>query len=1668
MGQLGGNKFVLLQTAVLGTLMLGTAAPAQILPLGNTTAAVEGTQIEIMGGAQSADGENLFHQFESFNVETLETVTFIAPESVDNIFGRIQGGQISTIDGGLAVSNQANLWLLNPAGIFFGANAHLNLQGDFNAATAESVGFAQGWWRDTAESALAGAPHSIGFGANPGTLINLGKLQVTPGQTLRLLGGSVVNRGSAIAPAGTITIAAIADSSRLSLSQPGQVLALEIDPWPGSAQNSVQNSEVSLNQLPALLTGQGSSHADSLTVAADGTLQLVQSTMPGQVQVSGTVSSAGDQGGEIAILGDQIALVDAAIAADGTHQGGHIYIGGSYQGAGPLPNATHTSVDLDTTLSANALQKGNGGQVIVWADQATDFRGNVQAQGGTFGGDGGFIEVSGKSELSFTGQFSLSAPRGESGTILFDPSNIRIIEGGTPADVATESALFPAVDATDLDIGTLTLHAATLESWSGNDNIILQANLNIDIDLGGNNSLTFQPGTGSITFIADANGNNTGAFTMQRTGDELNTSGRDINIHGAIASLESIDTSGTTGAGDVHIKAPFLTTVKGRLNADNIVVRSNELNLNGGIGSVSGNTLTIEPENPAIEITIGATNNTFFDLALLETDILALQDGFNKITIGRADGSHDVTLYDAATDIGTATFQDAVTIVGANVLTGPDRLTHWTITDQNQGNLDHRFSHGLSFENTSAIIPGSGVNALQGDASNDVITFSGLNAGTFNGISFTNMQTVDGAEGDDQFIFHDGSSIAGTLTGGDGTDTINYADYTTDIVVDLQTNSATGTGGFNSVESFMGGNSNDTFKLSANTVATSISGGAGNNLLIGDNVASTWNLTAANTGTGTGVTSFDTIQNLTAGNQSDQINFLVDGARFTGELNGGDDLLTLSGDNIGIGTAVKGTGALAIQPSSLDRNIRLGGPDLASALSLSTDELAKIDDSFTAITIGHPEGTGQITLGADIIFPVPTTVQSPGENGLINTQGFNLAASELTLSAAQAIDTADLTAPLGVQLNSRGAVTTQHITTSDGVDGGPVIIDAGTTVTTGQINTTGTTGAGGDIKLNATDTIQVHTIQAEGSTAGGTVSIATDRFLRAVGSFLSLDGTTASISTAAANGTGNITISHGGNGVTPFEIGNSHRLGSEANITTGNHQLSVGEAFLSSYTLGNIALLTADPIDSDVTTSVDPLPAPNPAQKNVDPIPELNPVQGEYTVPLLKFGSPQLENDTAEAEEFAASVSPDDSNQALFEQLESSYSEQFKSHLNLYERVSVSPVDLNMARQTLRNVETVTGIKPGVLYVYFLPSTEKAALADSSNLHPNDELELLLLTHDGQTVRQKIAGVTRRDVIAAAEELHGQVTNVISSPSQYLPPAQRLYDWLITPIEDELQTQRIQSLAMVMDTGLRTLPVAALHSGEEFLIERYSVGVIPSFSLTDFNPQNFLYTQLETTQLLAMGASLFPSQQRLPAVPEELEIVTKAFRNSKIFLNEEFTLDNLQSQVARNQFGIVHLASHGVFEPGEPENSYIQLWDQPLQLDQIHTLGLQNNDIALMVLSACNTALGDQQAEYGFAGLAVNAGVQTAVASLWPISDEGTLGLMTYFYERLQQQPVRAIALRHAQLAMLQGDLTFSNGTLYGPDQRALAHFPDLEYHGRWNFAHPFYWSTYTLVGSPW
>ncbi len=381
----------------------------------------------------------------------------------------------------------------------------------------------------------------------------------------------------------------------------------------------------------------------------------------------------------------------------------------------------------------------------------------------------------------------------------------------------------------------------------------------------------------------------------------------------------------------------------------------------------------------------------------------------------------------------------------------------------------------------------------------------------------------------------------------------------------------------------------------------------------------------------------------------------------------------------------------------------------------------------------------------------------------------------------------------------------------------------------------------------------------------------------------------------------------------------------------------------------------------------------------------------------------------------------------------------------------------------------MTDVKSSLLYISFVPpessnQTENSSSSQTSptkTRNPEDQLELLLVTANGLPIRKRIPEITRQQVLNIADQFRLEVTNVRSRKG-YIAPGKQLYDWLVAPMDDELQALGIENVTFLVDYGLRSIPIAALYDGQQFLIEKYSVGLMPSLSLVNPN-----YAPIENLDVLAMGAAQFTDQKPLPAVPVELSAITQSLWKGKSFLNETFTLENLKEQRQQQPFGIIHLATHANFQSGEPNNSYIQLWDRKLRLNQLPQLDWNNPPVELLVLSACRTALGNEEAELGFAGLAVQAGAKSAVGSLWYVSDEGTLGLMTQLYQTLKQAPIKAEALRQTQLAMLQGQVYVKGGQLIAGD-KSVPLPPELARLGDGNFQHPYYWSAFTMVGSPW
>ncbi|MGK7928589.1 MAG: CHAT domain-containing protein, partial [Spirulina sp.] len=418
----------------------------------------------------------------------------------------------------------------------------------------------------------------------------------------------------------------------------------------------------------------------------------------------------------------------------------------------------------------------------------------------------------------------------------------------------------------------------------------------------------------------------------------------------------------------------------------------------------------------------------------------------------------------------------------------------------------------------------------------------------------------------------------------------------------------------------------------------------------------------------------------------------------------------------------------------------------------------------------------------------------------------------------------------------------------------------------------------------------------------------------------------------------------------------------------------------------------------------------------------------------------------------------------------------FSSDFENYFGISpVKRLSLKEIQQRLRDFEAATGVRTASIYAIFAASTltpipetsmgvkvkpENTGLFWSYQPTARDRLELLLILPEGNPIRQSTTA-TRAEVLKVVQEFRQTVTNP-RRPTAYLAPAQQLYDWLLAPLEPELQNTNIQNLVYILDRGLRTLPLAALHDGQSFVIDRYSLGLAPSLALTDLRPP-----AIADQKILAMGAERFTDKEPLPAVSVELAAITDNHWQGTTYLNEEFTRANLTRARGNIPYGIVHLATHSDFRPGKPSESYIQLWDEKLSLDELKGLGWDSPTVELLVLSACRTALNSPEAELGFAGLTVASGVKSAIGSLWYVSDIATLGLMLTFYEQLEESSLKAESLRQAQLSLMRGQTSFEGGELaIGADRFPLP--PDLAQMGDRTFTHPYYWSGFALIGNPW
>lgn len=729
-----------------------------------------------------------------------------------------------------------------------------------------------------------------------------------------------------------------------------------------------------------------------------------------------------------------------------------------------------------------------------------------------------------------------------------------------------------------------------------------------------------------------------------------------------------------------------------------------------------------------------------------------------------------------------------------------------------------------------------------------------------------------------------------------------------------------------------------------------------------------------------------------------------------------------------------GTGQVVIdqlEPSPLFfSTISTNGGDL-TARANSTNLTGVADTSAIVLADGSSISTfgfvnGQALSGALTLIGV-----SGDGNGISIEENSNIFVGNLTLNGASETG-------LGVLLNPVFA----SIDGAAEIVGDSTLGDLGIQIPVNLL-------ADSIVLLSDSSDIEVGTLSATNE-----IEVTTPQFFRA------LNADANGVSIQSTNGP--ITITHGGNGLTPFEVGNTAENGTAGDIATGgggleseqetqfDNVIAAPQSYLQSFVQADISILTGSQPGPD--PGPDPGPGPDP-----DPNPD---TCATGVVDCNRRDRPNAPEP----------LSPDDRDvlnprrtpEEAIDDTEKTYTGEFIDYLGLTEPTALP--DLPQLQNQLALVAEATGIRPALIYFTFVDGAAAtgAQPKQTPEVSSNQVLEIVVVTPEGPPTLKTVA-VSESQL----QRIAGRFRDNVTSPGRlrttsYLRSAQQLYEWMIEPIEAELVQQEIDNLTFILPGGLRSLPVAAFHSGNEFLVERYSLGLMPSVSLTDLR-----YRDIRDSQVLAVGASDFIDQPELPAVPIELSTIANQLWPGEILLNETFTPARLVNERQQTPYGIVHLATHGDFNAGSVENSYIQFWDQRLGLDQIRSLQLNNPLVELMVLSACRTALGNQQAELGFAGMAVAAGVKTALASLWRVDDVATAGLMAQFYSDLQAEPIKAEALRQTQLAMLQGNIQVEGNQLTWEDGE-LQLSPELVGTDSSLYKHPYFWASFTTIGSPW
>lgn len=514
--------------------------------------------------------------WESFSIDRGEVTRFLQPNASAAALNRVRGDSASRIEGMLRANG--NVYLINPNGILVGPSGTIDV-GGFVGSTL-----------DTADDDFMRGGDLRFSGHGDAAIINLGSISALDGDVV-LMAGSVLNAGTIRAPRGT---AALAAGNDILLAESGEERVFVRGSGGSRKAEGVTNTgeiEANIAELKAhggnlygmAVKNEGRVAATGVTrsggqiflsagggkVRSTGSLKAkksdgsggrikVDSGTTGETEIGGTVDASSEtgSGGEIVILGNEIEVFDGTlILNDGETGGGRTFIGGGRHGAdASLANATNLSIGGGSLISANARGTGDGGEIVLFATDTASVHGLVSAQGGAYGGDGGFIELSGQGRLyvpDLVGQVRLSAPLGASGTLLLDPANINVIHGtggGIMGTTMTDGALMDV-------LANFPVLIWTSDYGVGGDGDITFA-ADVNVTWSSPYSLTFQADR-DLIFLGGARINATGGGSFTGTAERSVSVGNGASISTASGTLTLSGNAGASTTGQfrgIHLQ----------------------------------------------------------------------------------------------------------------------------------------------------------------------------------------------------------------------------------------------------------------------------------------------------------------------------------------------------------------------------------------------------------------------------------------------------------------------------------------------------------------------------------------------------------------------------------------------------------------------------------------------------------------------------------------------------------------------------------------------------------------------------------------------------------------------------------------------------------------------------------------------------------------------------------------------------------------------------------------------------------------------------------------------------------------------------------------------------------------------------------------------------------